>query len=378
MTKLKVLMISSDQNIFIPESPVASRMVEYGSLVEELHIIVESDARRGLNNFELSPNIWVYSTNSTNKFLRPVDAARLGKKIVSERKFVRGSSLITTQDPFECGWAGLKVKKKWHLPLEVQLHTDPFSPYFSGFLNSIRRLIANNVLKEADSVRVVSESLKESIKPHTNGQITVLPIFVDKEKIERSRNGNDTYENPEGKFTLLTASRLTSEKNLDLALKVLAKVKERNPKIRLVILGSGPEENSLKRMSKRLGLSGEVIFMGWQENLSRFYRSANIFIQTSLFEGYGLSLVEAGIFGLPIITTPVGIVGELEDGKDLYICPQGDVEAFTGAVIELMENSFKRENIKLNISRTLSAKLLSKESYLEKLKENWIKTAKRA
>ncbi len=371
-------MISSDRSIFTPESPVASRMVEYGSLVEELHIIVEADARSGLKDFELSPNVWVYSTNSTNKFLRPLNAANLGKKIVSDRKFARGSSVITAQDPFECGWAGLQVKRKWRLPLEVQLHTDPFSPYFSGFLNSIRRVIANSVLKEADSVRVVSENLKESIKPHTSGEVTVLPIYVDKEKIERSRNGNDTYENPEDKFTLLTVSRLTAEKNLELAIKVLARVMERYPKVRLVIVGSGPKENRLRRLSKKLGLGGDVLFVGWQENLSRFYRSAHIFLQTSFFEGYGLSLVEAGIFGLPIITTPVGIAGELENGRDLYICPQGDVEAFTNTVVELMENSFKRENIKLNISRTLGSKILSKESYLDKLKENWLKTAKKA
>ena len=136
---LKVLMLSTDRNIPILGSAVSERMKEYGALVEELHIVLLSDSSHKLKETKLSDNVWVYPTNSSFKVFRPRDAAKLGKKIVFEKKFVRGESLITTQDPFECGWAGLKIKKKWRIPLEVQLHTDPFSPYFSGFLN-IRKL----------------------------------------------------------------------------------------------------------------------------------------------------------------------------------------------------------------------------------------------
>src|SRR3990167_8455614 len=108
---LKVLMISSDRKVLDKGSAVSERMKEYGALVEELHIVLLSDLGHGLKYRQLSGNIWVYPTNSFINFLRPLDAARLGKKIVFEKKFIRGKSVITTQDPFECGYPGMRIKK---------------------------------------------------------------------------------------------------------------------------------------------------------------------------------------------------------------------------------------------------------------------------
>src|SRR3989344_1516262 len=154
---LKILSISSDRKIFEVGSAVSERMKEYGALVGELHIVVLSKGSLGLKEKQVAPNVWAYPTNSSTRWLYVRDASILGKKIIFDKKFVRGESLITTQDPFECGLAGLNIKNKWRLPLEVQLHTDPFSPYFNGALNIIRKFIARGVLKHADGVRVVTQ-----------------------------------------------------------------------------------------------------------------------------------------------------------------------------------------------------------------------------
>src|SRR3989344_1146932 len=155
---LKVLMLGSDRNLFTEGSAVLERIKEYGTLVDELHIINMTDARHGFKEKQLSKNVWIYPTNSITSIMRPLDALRLGKKIVFEKGFVRGQSIITTQD-LESAWAGLKIKNKWRIPLEVQLHTDPFSPYFKGFQNTARKFFMHSILRRADSVRVVSESL---------------------------------------------------------------------------------------------------------------------------------------------------------------------------------------------------------------------------
>ena len=155
-------MISSDRNILAPGSAVSERMKEYGALVEELHIVLLSDLGHGLKERQLSENVWVYPTNSFINFLRPLDAGQLGKKIIFEKKFVRGKSLITA-DSIECGWAALRIKRKWRVPLEIQFHTDPFSPYFSGFQNMVRKFFARKVLRNADAVRVVTQDLKSKI-----------------------------------------------------------------------------------------------------------------------------------------------------------------------------------------------------------------------
>lgn len=371
---LKILMISSDRKVYDEGSAVLERMKEYGAMVEELHIVLLSDSSHGLKDKQIDKNVWVYPTNSSIKFLRPLDASRIGKKIVFEKKFVRGQSVITTQDPFECGWAGLRVKKKWRIALEVQLHTDPFSKYFNGFKNTVRKLFVGGVLRSADSIRVVSVDLKSRISKFSPSEIRVLPIYVDQKKIEDSRIVFDLRARYPWHFIMLAVSRLAPEKNIDLALMVLALVRKKFPGTGFVIVGSGPEEGRLKAIVRKLKLGGAVEFVGWQENLASFYKTANVFIQTSLFEGYGLSLIEAGLSGLPVITTPVGVAKELEHGKDAYIFSP-EAEVFAGGVMDLIENNHKRESLRINMRHTLSTKLISKDDYMAQIKDGWEKTA---
>jgi len=374
---LKVLMISTDRNILTPQSAVSERMKEYGKLAEELHIVLLSDSEHSLKDTQLDKNVWVYPTNSSTKWFRSRGAARIGKKIVFDRKFVRGKSVITTQDPFECGLAGLKVKNKWRLPLEVQLHTDPFSPYFSGFLNFIRKHIARKVLRRADSLRVVTTVLGEEITKRFSipkEKISVLPIYIDTKSVEEGKITFDLHSRFGWHFIMLVAARLNPEKNVSLAIEILAKLRTRFSDAGLVIVGDGPEKSNLEALSKKLGVDSNIAFVGWQDNMSTYYRTANLFLQTSLFEGYGLALVEAGLSGLPVVTTAVGIAGELVDGQDAYICPP-NADYMANAVADLIENNSKREMFHLTLKRTLEKKLISKEEYLKRLKSGWEKTA---
>lgn len=373
---LKVLILSSDRNIAVFGSPVSERMKEYGVLVEELHIVLLCDSAHGFKERQLDKNIWVYPTNSLTSFMRPLDAVRRGKKIIFEKKFVRGKSLITA-DSIECGWAGLRIKRKWRIPLEVQMHTDPFSPYFKGFQNIVRKFFVRTVLAKADSIRVVNESVAQKLKiENSKLRIYVLPIYVDKEKIENGKISFDLHTRYPWHFILLAVSRLAPEKNLELAIEALALVRKTFPDTGLLIVGSGPEEKVLKSKVQSLKLEGAVEFAGWQNDLASFYKTANAFIQTSLFEGYSLSLVEAGLSGLPIITTPVGIAQEFEHGKDAYIYPATSPELFAQGIMDLIENNQKRENLRMNMKKTLESKLMPKEEYLKELKLNWEKTSK--
>lgn len=189
MEGLKVLSIGSDRKLFEEGSAVRKRVAEYAGLVGELHVVVLALGSLGLQEGQIAPNAWVYPTNSASRWLYVRDAVKIGKKLVKDKKFVRGVSLITTQDPFECGYIGLKIKKKWRLPLEVQLHTDPFSSGFEGLINKLRKYLLPKVIKDADSVRVVSESLRQQLLASSlklEAVINVLPIYIDKERIENA------------------------------------------------------------------------------------------------------------------------------------------------------------------------------------------------
>jgi glycosyltransferase involved in cell wall biosynthesis len=373
---MKVLMISNDRNILSIGSAVGERMKEYGKLVSELHIVLLSDKAHGFSDTALSPNVFVYPTNSSNKYSRPKDAAKLGLRLVPEKKFVRGQALITTQDPFECGWAGLKIKKHWRLPLEVQLHTDPFSQSFTGLLNFLRKRIARKVLRNADSVRVVTQSLAHEMaqKFNISEKIFVLPIYVDKQRLSNAVISFDLHTRFGWKEIILCVARLTKEKNITLALQAFAKVLPQSKGAGLVVVGDGPERAQLEDLAKRLKIFENVAFVGWQEQMASYYQTSTIFLQTSDFEGYGLALVEAGLAGLPAVSTPVGLAKELEAQKDLLVA-EPSPEALSRAVLDLLAMPEQAKAMAEHFKGTLNGKLLSKEEYLKRLQENWLNTA---
>ena len=136
----------------------------------------------------------------------------------------------------------------------------------------------------------------------------------------------------------------------------------------LLIVGDGPERQKLESRIQNLELSTNIKIENWTDDLVSYYKTADLFLLTSNYEGYGRTVVEAMAAGLPVIMTDVGIAGELLiDDLDGKVVPVGDIKAFAAAILELEENSVKREEFKLN-SLKLLEKWPTKQEYLEKYK----------
>tara|TARA_R100000687_G_C6397781_1_gene140344 strand:- start:117 stop:821 length:705 start_codon:yes stop_codon:yes gene_type:complete len=75
---------------------------------------------------------------------------------------------------------------------------------------------------------------------------------------------------------------------------------------KLLIVGDGPDIVELKGLSERLGVSGNVIFAGYQANTAPYYALMDVFVLASCSEAFGLVLAEAMLFSLPVIATRVG------------------------------------------------------------------------
>src|SRR3989344_3257593 len=110
---MKVLMISTDRNIFMEGTEVRERMVKYGRLTEELHIIVFSKSSSDLQLQKISENTWVYPTNSFDRWFYVWSAVSIGKKLLAARSTPSISPwLVTAQDPFLTGLAGYRIAKR--------------------------------------------------------------------------------------------------------------------------------------------------------------------------------------------------------------------------------------------------------------------------
>lgn len=128
------------------------------------------------------------------------------------------------------------------------------------------------------------------------------------------------------------ASRLTNEKQVVWACEALQPVVEKNPELGIVILGDGPERGALEKISY-------VRVAGWTENVVAYMKGADVFLNTSLYEGYGRTLVESTAAGTPIITTDVGVAREVVvEGKNGFIINVGDAAKMISHISEIIEN----------------------------------------
>ena len=90
------------------------------------------------------------------------------------------------------------------------------------------------------------------------------------------------------------------------------------PRVKLLILGSGPEEQNLKKLAKNLDLSNEVIFLGHinPDEIPQYLEQADVFVRPSRSEGLGNSFLEAMAAVLPVIGTPVGGIPDFLNNYD--------------------------------------------------------------
>jgi glycosyltransferase involved in cell wall biosynthesis len=366
---MNIISIGTDRNVFKSESSVLKRVVLYGSELENLHIIVFALKKLKLKDIKISSNVFAYSTNSFSRFLYFIDAFFLGWKIIRNNGLNKNNTVITCQDPFESGFAGLLLSKCFNLALHIQIHTDLLSPYFKySFLQKIRVFLAKIVLPNADFIRVVSKRIFDSLSKSglkLRGVVSVLPILVDKSQFKYG--GDLKKEFPDFRFHILVASRLEEEKGVKDAILAFKKVLINFPEAGLFVAGSGREELKLKSLVSMLGIYKNVVFLGWRNDLSGLIKSADLFLQTSYFEGYGMSLVEAGLLGCPVVSTDVGIAGEiLKDDVNSFVCPVSDIICMQNKIEKFLRDKSLRDNFSIYLKDDVEKSLLSQDEYLKR------------
>ncbi len=315
-------MLSTDKNIFDKNSEVYQRMVEYGKLAEKLSIVV-------LN--------W------------PFRSLKIGKEI-------KGFDLVTAQDPFETGLIGWLFAKTLRARLQFQVHTDFLSPYFAqhSMLNRLRVLIARFLIPRSDCIRVVSERIKKSLSAisHQPSAVSVLPIFVDIEKIKNVPIRADLRKKyPQFDFIILMASRLTKEKNIGLAIEAMREVVKEYPKTGLIIVGNGPEKYKVRE---------NIVFEDWTDDLISYCKTADLFLLTSNYEGYGRTLIEAAAAGCNIVSSDVGVADEILARENIF--EVSNKKQLKEKIINAVKGELKPAKM---------PKVQTKEEYLQAYKKSW-------
>jgi phosphatidylinositol alpha-1,6-mannosyltransferase len=146
---------------------------------------------------------------------------------------------------------------------------------------------------------------------------------------------------------LLTAARLVRRKGIDIVLRALPQIAAVLPDVRYAVVGTGPEEATLKRMAVDLGINDRVAFLGKvsERDVVLAYNACDVFVMPARFEypsveGFGLVFREANACGKPVIGTATGgIVDAIDDGQTGLLVEPDNVEAFAGAAVKLLSDA---------------------------------------
>ena len=182
------------------------------------------------------------------------------------------------------------------------------------FLIKLLYLKADVVIANSKNVAIDLE--KVSKIPKNKIKVIYNPKFIE-EIVERSKVGEWQYPD---KFTILALGRLEKQKDFKTLVNAFSLVKKEID-VRLIILGEGGEKCTLEKQIKDLDLK-DVYLSGYLSDEYSYFamKNSDIFISTSLWEGFSNSLIEAGILGLPIIATDCG------SGSRELLAPNSDLE----------------------------------------------------
>lgn len=166
---------------------------------------------------------------------------------------------------------------------------------------------------------------------------------------------------PRTSKTVLAVGRLVHTKGFDVLLNAWALVTQRTPDWKLMIVGEGEERQALEAQRNQLGLRNNVALPGAFSDITKAYEEASIFCLSSRYEGFGLVLIEAMAFGLPIVSTAceTGPRELLEDTHNAIMVPVNDHHALANALLNLISN--RAEADKLARAAGEKAKLFSSE-----------------
>ncbi len=161
--------------------------------------------------------------------------------------------------------------------------------------------------RKSEAVIAVSEGIAQQLSEYRapyREKIVVINNITDYEEIRRkaSESVDDLY--PGQHFNIVSCGRLHPVKGYDLAIEACKKLVDAGyTDIRWHFIGDGPEKENLNNLTKNLDIEKYIHFYGMKNNPYPYIQAADLFVQSSHFEGYGLSLIESQVLQVPPIST---------------------------------------------------------------------------
>jgi glycosyltransferase involved in cell wall biosynthesis len=214
--------------------------------------------------------------------------------------------------------------------------------HYGGMRTLLSRITMSATLRIASAVSAPSMYVMRSataIRPDIQWVPTGVDTTIFRGPIKRTCGAP---------WRLVHVAGLNEVKNQEMLLRAVQQVADVYPHIVLDCIGVDALNGRIQALARYLGIADIVRFHGvlTVDEIVPFYQKAHLFVQSSLHESMGAAVLEASAAGVPTVGTNVGIVAEMAPRAAVAV-PVGDAGALAKAIVELLENSPRRESLAL-------------------------------
>ena len=168
-------------------------------------------------------------------------------------------------------------------------------------------------------------------------------------------------------WIIVTTGRLVPPKGYDIVVKAASLLKRSGLNFKWYIIGDGPERINIEKWKQEMDVDSEVILLGEQKNPYAFMSQSDIYVQTSKFEGFGMTIGEAKILGKPIVSTNFDVVYNQLTHEVNGLISNMNGESVAENILRIIQDSSLREFIIENIKIEKNETSISELAKVEKL-----------
>lgn len=248
---------------------------------------------------------------------------------------------IAYQQGFPCYYVMDKVKAKRKIAwINVDIYNTRHKPSF-----------IKPYYDKYDKVVTVSDAMRQKFIDRglvaKNKLICIYDILnADLIQSQSQEKLSDEYNYPSKKVIVTVARVVTHHKGQDLAIEAAKILKDKGVDFKWILVGDGPDYDTISKQIEHAGLSDYVILAGLQSNPYPFIKRADVYVQTSRYEGFGLTLTEAKILAKPIVTTNFpSAYDQIKHGENGLIVGM-DSKSIADGIIKVLTDNVHADLIK--------------------------------
>ena len=234
----------------------------------------------------------------------------------------------------------------------ITISTRHNSEKFFKKFTLVSSMLSRFVTRRISKVIAISESVKkfliENDEISDKNKIELIYYGISPEIINKNVKEKGLRFSLQKKLIIGSVARLTAQKDLDTVIRSLSILKEKNIEVKFEVIGSGEDHSFLLELSRQLNVQNEVVFLGRRDNPWIEAQKWDQFVLSSKYEGFGLVLLEAMKYSLPIVASKIDTCIEILGRDYPFFFEPSQPASLAKKIIEIVNSDFDYESLYLS------------------------------